>query len=262
MHSLKDLPTSLPHGLKLGAVSKRADVRDVLIYRDAAFFANEPSHNWAGGSEAAQSLKRGFGRGMTLWQLPEGSTVATSSTRRSAQVREQRPDLKTAPIRGNVGTRLNKLAALAEFDAIMLAAAGLERLGIKLEADGSLHGENLPKGLLATTIEVSEMLPCVGQAALGIEIRDDDPITRQICERLNDYPTMQCVCAERAVLRAMGGGCQIAVAAYAQAERDELYLRVVSFLGNEPRRAEGRGPIKAPESLGEKLAHAVSERQT
>ena len=264
VHSLKDLPTTLPEGLKLGAVSKRADVRDVLLYRDAAFLESEPKHEWAGASEPSKIPKRGFTPGATISQLPQGAVVATSSTRRSAQLLALNgdpyvinPDLKVVPIRGNVGTRLNKLAAQADLDAIVLAAAGLERLGLKIGANGSLRGENVANGLVANLISTAQMLPCVGQAALGIEIRDDDALVQQICDRLNDVPTMQAVRAERAFLRGMGGGCQIPVGAYAQLRSNELQMRVVSFLGNQPRRAEASGSVKDPEKLGGTLARAV-----
>ena len=257
VHSLKDLPTTLPEGLKLGAVSKRADVRDVLLYRDAAFLESEPKHEWAGASEPSKIPKRGFTPGATISQLPQGAVVATSSTRRSAQLLELRPDLKIVPIRGNVGTRLNKLAAQAELDALVLAAAGLERLGLRIDSNGSLRGENVANGLVANPISTAQMLPCVGQAALGIEIRDDDALVQQICDRLNDVPAMQAVRAERAFLRGMGGGCQIPVGAYAQLRGNELQMRVVSFLGNQPRRAEASGSVKDPEKLGGTLARAV-----
>lgn len=260
VHSLKDLPTELPAGLRLGAVSTRADVRDVLIYRDGEFFANEPKHDWAGGAGFATGPKRGFGAGLTIRELPRGATVATSSTRRSAQVRELRPDLLTVPIRGNVGTRLNKAAAEPGLDAIILAAAGLERLGLKIGSEGRLRGENIPNGLLAAPVDPSEMLPCVGQAALGIEIRDGDATMQQVCDKLNDDATMQCVRAERSFLRGMGGGCQIPVGALAEIQGNELFMRVVSFLGDKPIRAEGRGSIRQPEELGEKLAHQLSWR--
>jgi len=257
VHSLKDLPTTLPEGLKLGAASKRADVRDVLIYRDAAFLANEPKHDWARTNEPSKVPKRGLAPGITISKLPQGATVATSSTRRSAQLLERRPDLKVVPIRGNVGTRLNKLAAQAELDVIVLAAAGLERLALKIGEDGSLRGENIPNGLLATPIDTADMLPCVGQAALGVEIRENDPLAQQICDRLNDSSTMQCVRAERAFLRGMGGGCQIPVGACAEIRGEEIRMRVVSFLGDRPRRAEDRGSAKNPEQLGHRLARAV-----
>jgi len=260
VHSLKDLPTELPAGLKLGAAGKRADPRDVLIYRDAAFLAAEPNYGWAGASEDPKIARRGFAHGITVAQLPQHAVVATSSTRRSAQVLERRPDLKIVPIRGNVGTRLNKLAAQGELDAIVLAAAGLERLGFKIAPDGSLHGENLAKGLLATPIHTTEMLPCVGQAALGFEIRENDPQLQEICEKLNDIPTMQCVRAERAFLKGMGGGCQIPVGAYAEVRGNDLAMCAVSFLADRPRRAEGCGPVSAPEALGQRLAAEISSR--
>jgi len=257
VHSLKDLPTELPKGLKLGAVSARADVRDVLIYRDAAFLASEPKHEWAGTSQPSRTPRRGFSAGTTVSQLPEGATVATSSTRRSAQLLERRPDLKIVPIRGNVGTRLNKLAAQGEFDAVVLAAAGLERLRFQIDARGALRGENIPNGLLAVPLSPAEMVPCVGQAALGIEIRANDPVAQQICDRLNDKPTMQCVTAERAFLRAMGGGCQIPVGAYAQIEGGRVRMQVVSFLGACPRRAEAEEMADRAEELGDRLAREV-----
>ena len=236
VHSLKDLPTELPKGLKLGAVSQRADPRDVLIYRGAS-------------SDSKTQL--------TIAQLPQGATIATSSTRRSAQLLERRPDLRIVPIRGNVGTRLNKLATQTELHATVLAAAGMNRLGFQVAADGTLRGEGVPDGLCVASIDPSEMLPCVGQAAIGIEIRDDDPLAQQICDRLNDSVTMQCVRAEREFLRAMGGGCQIPVAGYAEAKGNELHMRAVSFLATPPRRAEGRGPLTEPEALGKRLAQEI-----
>jgi len=257
IHSLKDLPTELPAGLKLGAVSQRADVRDVLIYRGAAFLASEPECDWAGQSEPAKVPRRGFGPGLKIADLPNGATVATGSTRRCAQLLDLRSDLKIVPIRGNVGTRLNKLAALAELDALVLAVAGLDRLGLRIDEKSQLRGENVANGLLATPIQTAEMLPCVGQAAIGIEIRANDPLIEQLCEKLNDYSSMQCVCAERAFLRGMGGGCQIAVGAHAEARGENLYMRVVSFLSDRPIRREGQGLITAPDELGQRLAKQV-----
>src|SRR5437867_438977 len=205
VHSLKDLPTDLPHGLKLGAVGKRADVRDVLIYR--------------GDSAGAAASGRGFKPHLRIKELPAGAVIATSSTRRSAQLLERRPDLQVIPIRGNVPTRLKKVAEQSDMDAIVLAAAGLERLGYKIDPDGTLAGSadvvehgatiNLAKGLLATRLDLEEMLPCVGQAAIGIEIREGDARACSVCEGLNDRQTRQGVMAERAFLKAMGGGCQL-----------------------------------------------------
>jgi hydroxymethylbilane synthase len=212
VHSLKDLPTELPAGLKLGAVSKRADVRDVLIRRRADM-----------DSAAA-----------TIDSLPQGSTVATSSTRRRAQLLHRRPDLKTVEIRGNVGTRLRKLSEQTEFAAIILAEAGLERLHFRMDSSGQLSGDDVPPGLIATPIPIEEMLPCVGQAALGIEIRENDPRLERICAELNDSETNACVTSERTFLQGMGGGCQLAVGAYGQIAHGALRLSAISFLGPKP----------------------------
>jgi hydroxymethylbilane synthase len=254
VHSLKDLPTELPAGLKLGGVSKRADVRDVMIYRDAAAL-----------SQRKPQTGRGFPPHLNVDGLPQGAVVATSSTRRSAQLLEKRPDLKIVPIRGNVGTRLTKLSQQPELDAIILAAAGLERLNFAFLSDGKLTNtttiddpqRSVPPGLLATRLDPGEMLPCVGQAALGFEIRENDPEMQSICEKLNDPETLQCVLAERAFLRAVGGGCQIPVGALAELRKGNLFMRVVSFLGAEVRRSEGEGAPSDADELGKRLAAQV-----
>ena len=260
VHSLKDLPTELPAGLALGAVGKRADVRDVLIYRDEAVVRAELAdaatrpEDWAPG----QRLKRGFGRKLTLAKLPADSVVATSSTRRRALLLAARPGLKVIELRGNVPTRLQKLAERADFDAILLAAAGLERLKFVIGHKGDLRGEGIPAGLLAVRLEPEEMLPAVGQAAVGIEVRAGNDRVTAVLAKLDHANTHLCVRAERAFLRAMGGGCASPVAAYAEVLGHELRLRVVSFLGGPPQRAEGRGAVREPEALGQRLALEVS----
>lgn len=255
VHSLKDLPTELPTGLKLGAVGKRADVRDVLIYRsDAAITHHAPrtTPDWSPGQPT--HAPRGFKRGLTIAKLPPGATVATSSTRRAAQVRERRPDLNIVPIRGNVGTRLKKMAEQGELDATILAAAGLARLGFVIFPDGRLKGLDVPEGLLASPVAVEEMLPCVGQAAIGMEIREADERLEKICAALDHFPTRHAVTAERAFLRAMGGGCQAAVAACAELLGHELRMRAVSFLGATAKRAEAKRVAQEAVQLGEQLA--------
>lgn len=232
VHSLKDLPTEIPAGLRLGAVSKREDPRDVLIYK---------------GRTARQSVP-------TVGSLPEGATVATSSTRRQAFLLERRPDLKIVPIRGNVPTRLKRLMERKEIDAMVLAAAGVNRLGYKIQSDGALTGEGVPAGLMATPISPDEMLPCVGQAAIGLEIRIDDSRMTKICDRLNDQPTYQCILAERALLRGLGGGCQVPVGAFAETEKSELHLRAISFMGKTLRRGKLSGPPEKAEEIGQRLA--------
>jgi len=247
VHSLKDLPTEIPAGLQLGAVSRRVDVRDVLVYRDARACAAR--------ADSADTLqRRGFPAQLAIADLPMGATVATSSTRRSAQLLERRRDLKVVPIRGNVGTRLRKLAELAELDATVLAAAGLERLGMRIRPDGQLVGEGVPGGLRASLIDPHDVLPCVGQAALGIEIREGDVRLERICAVLNDPETRLCVAAERAFLAAMGGGCHLAVAAYARVEDGQIVLQAVSFLAGAARRGEAWGALDQPELLGRQMA--------
>jgi hydroxymethylbilane synthase len=237
VHSLKDLPTELPPGLALGATLEREDVRDVLISRRDAPFARAD---------------------MNVRDLSQAATVATSSTRRAAHLRDLRPDLNIVPIRGNVPTRLRKLAEQREISAIVLAAAGLARLQIEPASDGLLTGpeEIVTPGLCAAFIPLNDMLPCVGQAAIGIEIRENDAATAELCASLNHEETFRCITAERAFLRAMGGGCQLAVAAHAQPDNGKLRMRAVSFLKGAARRGEAGGAD--PIALGQELAARLS----
>jgi hydroxymethylbilane synthase len=236
VHSLKDLPTELPEGLELGAVCEREDARDVLIYR--------------AGPDGGTDL--GAGAGARLARFPSGATIATSSTRRQAQLLAIRPDLKVVPIRGNVGTRLQKLAGNPELDGLVLAAAGLNRL--HLLRDGRLEGKGIPPGLGLSYFSASEMIPCVGQAAIGIEVRARDERMAELCRALDDSRTHACVAAERAFLQAMGGGCLSPVAAYATLEGDELCLRAVSFRDERVRRGEATGAALGAVGLGRELA--------
>jgi hydroxymethylbilane synthase len=246
VHSLKDLPTELPASLALGAVLKRADVRDVLVRR------------------APRTASPAAG----LAALRPGATVATSSTRRRAQLLALRPDLKIVAIRGNVGTRLRKVAEQEDLDATVLAAAGLQRLGFEIRPDGELVGPPPATGaptdpghrglLRADRLEPEEMLPCVGQAAIGIEVRAGDERVGLILKALDDQETHWCVTAERAFLAGMGGGCQLAVAALARISAGQLSLRAVSFLGKAPQRGEIHGPPTDAASLGRQLASRVA----
>jgi porphobilinogen deaminase len=257
VHSLKDLPTELPAGLKLGAVGKRADVRDVLIYRDADFLEklkNETDSSQITEWTPGQSERRGFRPKLSAKDLPAGAVVATSSTRRKAELLAHNPGLKLVDIRGNVVTRMQKLMDNASLDATVLALAGLTRLNFSITADGRLVGDAVPDGLLATILETDVMLPCVGQGAIGIEVRASDERIAPICERLNHFNTLQCVTAERAFLAEMGGGCQSPVAAYAEVIGEELRLRAISFVGGTVRRAEGKRSVKEPVELGRALA--------
>lgn len=254
VHSLKDLPTELPQSLTLGAVGKRADARDVLIYRDAAFLAEQAAATdlveWTPG----QAERRGFRPKTALRSFPAGTVVATSSTRRKAQLLEHHPTLKVIEIRGNVPTRLQKLAENASMDATILAAAGLERLNFRIAASGVLSGDAVPDGLLATVLEPEEMLPCVGQAAIGIEVRADDERVQPICERLNHFNTRQAVLAERSFLRAMGGGCQSPIAAYGIVLGHQIRLRALVYTSQGAFRTELMDVVQKAEDLGQRAA--------
>ena len=230
VHSLKDLPTELPAGLTLGAVGKREDPRDVLIYKTDAGF-NGP-----------------------LSQLGEGALVATGSPRRQAQLRAARPDLEAEEIRGNVPTRLEKLAENDDLAGTLLAAAGLSRLHFSITDDGRLEGDAVPEGIRAVRLDTKLMLPCVGQGAIGIEIRADDGRIQKISERLNHFNTHAAVTAERAFLRGMGGGCQSPVGALAEVEGARLILRAVSFLNDTVQRSEQTSDVREPAALGEAMA--------
>jgi hydroxymethylbilane synthase len=254
VHSLKDLPTELPTGLALGAVGKRADVRDVLIYRQTDFvesLANKPAVSAAPSPKAPP---RGFHPNLAIQELPDGAVVATSSTRRRAQLLAHHPRLKVPDIRGNVATRLQKLADNPDLDATLLALAGLSRLGFHIGSGGALQGKDIPNGLLATILDPEVMLPCVGQGAIGIEIREKDGRLLPVCERLNDPNTFQCVTAERAFLSAMGGGCQSPVAAFAEVAGATLQMRALSFVAGPLRRARASGPLQDAAGLGARLA--------
>lgn len=179
VHSMKDLPSVMAEGLIIGAVPDRVDPRD-------AFISNS---------------------GKTLMELPEGATVGTSSLRRSAQVLAQRPDLNIHWIRGNIETRLRKCREDGTFDAIILAAAGLERVGWR-------------KDIVTEFLDPTICLPAVGQGALGIECREDDKELVELLAHINDAKTARTVAAERSFLHTVEGGCQVPIAGYAQLESD------------------------------------------
>lgn len=234
VHSLKDLPTDLPGGLVLGAVTTREDARDVLIFREQG--------------------PKGMSLRATVADIPRGGTVATSSTRRRAQLLAFRADLNIVEVRGNVGTRLRKVAENPEWHATILAVAGLKRLGYRISPAGRLQGEDVPAGLLATRLDPAVMLPAVGQGAVGIEVRAADEQIAPLCNRLTNRQTFACVTAERTFLKEMGGGCQSPVAAYAVARGPRIWLRAVSLDTAVPRRAQGMLSAAQAQRLGEEVA--------
>lgn len=223
VHSIKDVPAELAPGLRLAAIPPREDPRDALVTREGRPFAD----------------------------LPQGGLVGTSSLRRVALLRLKRPDLRFAPLRGNVDTRLRKLAE-GECDAIVLAYAGLRRLGL---------------GDRATEVLSPEFsLPAVGQGALGIECREGDDETAADLASTHDVETSLAVSAERGVMVAVGGSCQVPVAAYGRREGSEMHLRAMlaDAEGFEPRFAEERFAWPADDAeacaRGEALGRTLIKR--
>ena len=210
VHSLKDMPTELPEGLVLAAVPAREDPRDAIL-------------------------------GRTLAELPRGAKVGTSSLRRAAQLRALRPDTAAENLRGNLDTRVRKLDE-GQYDAILLAAAGLRRLGW---ADR-----------IAELLPVETMCPAVGQGALAIETRAD---AAEVVARLDHAATRWAVTAERAVLAALGGGCQVPIGAHASVEGGELHLRAVVISPDGATRVarEAAGPAGSAEQLGKGLGEEL-----
>ncbi len=214
VHSLKDLPTELPLGFEIAAITKRENPCDVFCSRKYA----------------------------SIEQLPQRARVGTSSLRRQAQLKALRPDLDIHPLRGNVDTRLRKLEA-GEYDAIILAAAGLNRLG-KTE-------------LIKQVIPVDVMCPAAGQGALGVEIRAGDSVTRQHLAFLDDAAARATTTCERALLNKLGGGCQVPIGALAAVRDGRLHLDAIvahpdgSKVLRESR--QGADPVQLGESVGDAL---------
>lgn len=219
VHSMKDLTVTLPDGLHIAAVLERADPHDAFV-----------SNNFR-----------------TLADLPSGARIGTSSLRRQCQVRAAYPQLDIVNLRGNVNTRLAKLDA-GEFDALILAVAGLERLGLASR--------------ITRVLSADESLPAVAQGAICIETRRDDDETNARLAALEHAPTRACVRAERALNARLDGGCQVPIAAYAELRGDRLRLRglVGDPDGSQVLRATAEGSARAPETLGEQVAQELLAR--
>lgn len=219
VHSMKDVPTDLPGPLEIAAITKREDPRDAFL---------------------SDKVKR-------FEDLPRGARVGTSSLRRQTQLLGLRPDLVVVDNRGNLDTRIRKMEE-GKFDAIVLAAAGLRRLGWERRIT-----QVLPE-------EIS--LPAIGQGALGIEIRRDDPETREAVSFLNDRDTSFAVRAERGFLRRLEGGCQVPIAAYGRTDGDAVLLHgmVGRPNGSEIIRGSATGTVADPEALGVALAEQLLSR--
>ena len=222
VHSLKDLPTILPDGLSIAAICEREDARDALVLR--------------AGSE-----------GHALMNLPEGAIVGTSSQRRLAQLKALRRDVKVKDLRGNVDTRIRKLDE-GQYDAVILASAGLIRLGLQAR--------------ISARIEITEMLPAVGQGAIAMETKNDNEFAVRSVSRLDHHATRVACLAERAFLRGLGGGCQFPIAAHAVLNGNSLMLDglVAKPDGSEILRDSMSGLSDDPEELGSSLALELLSR--
>ncbi|KQY54900.1 hydroxymethylbilane synthase [Lysobacter sp. Root494] len=219
VHSLKDVPMELEPGFALPAILQRADHAD-------AFVSN---------------------RYDDIDALPHGAVVGTSSLRRQAQLRALRPDLQLRDLRGNVNTRLAKLDA-GEYDAIVLACAGLQRLGFDAR--------------IRSRMDAPQWLPAPAQGAIAIECREDDADTRALCATLDHAATRTCVEAERAMNRALHGSCHVPVAAFARLDGERLYLHglVGSAADGRAIRAQAQGRGNAPEGLGLEVAQSLQQQ--
>ena len=228
VHSLKDLPTMLHPQLAIAAIPEREDSRDALVLRN-------------GGPIGASSIM----------ELPQRAVVGTSSLRRLAQLKHLRPDLRIKDLRGNVDTRLRKLDE-GNYDAVVLAAAGLRRLGFAQR--------------ITAAIETREILPAVGQGALAVETRIDDEAAHTLVAPLDDGPTRAACTAERALLRELGGGCQVPIAAHARVSEGALRLEglVAVASGEEVLRDEicdrAANAVRAGEMLAARLRARGADR--
>jgi hydroxymethylbilane synthase len=228
IHSLKDLPTELPPELKLSATLPRHNPVDVLI------------------SKSAKSLR----------EIPAERLVATSSPRRARQIIALRPDLRVSDIRGNVPTRISKLLAEESWDSLVLAKAGLERLGYRLDS-GRLEFEG--QQLFAT--DLVEIFPAAGQGAIGLEIRANDLELHRYLGGINDAPTWFCTAVEREFLRLLGGGCSLPVGIRTSLEGGELRCEAIIFdESDKPRSGTLSGRFSVPEEAAAALLNRIYEK--
>lgn len=226
VHSLKDMPSDLAAGFQIAAVLPRAPIEDVLITREAC----------------------------TLETLPIGARVGTSSVRRAAQLKWLRPDVEIVEIRGNVPTRVKKVLGEQPLDAVMLAAAGLLRLGLMIEDRIEIEGQCLH----ALTLDPVTFLPAAGQGAIAIECRSGDAESYTFLRALNHAETETRVIAEREYLRLLGAGCQTPVGAHTWIIGDTLHMAVRVFdeadLSSAPKEFQISGPVNEPKQLAARLA--------
>ncbi|HEY1084177.1 MAG TPA: hydroxymethylbilane synthase [Prosthecobacter sp.] len=229
VHSLKDMPSDLAPGFVVAAVLPRAAIEDVLITKDAC----------------------------TIETLPRGARVGTSSVRRAAQLKWLRPDVEIVEIRGNVPTRVKKVLGEQPLDAVLLAAAGLIRLGLMKDGKIEIEGH----GIHALTLDSKVFLPAAGQGAIAIECRAGDERTIQAVRALNDAETEARVTVEREFLRLLGAGCQTPVGAHTWVTDGSLTMAVRVFneanLSEPPVELQASGPVSDPKALAAELARQV-----
>jgi hydroxymethylbilane synthase len=237
VHSAKDVPTELPPGFRLAGCLARAAVEDVLISRTA------------GGLDA----------------LRPGATVATSSVRRACQLRHHRPDLRVVEIRGNVPTRLQKLAEADDFEALVLARAGLDRLGYATPwtLPAATGATTLPGGLHATLLPCAQFLPAAAQGIVTFEVFGDSHDRDAALMAITDQPTWRALCAEREFLRLLRAGCHTPIGLLTSEQDGTMQMQAIVFpdhapLGTPPRTASAHGPADTPEAVASTLFHALA----
>ncbi len=216
VHSMKDVPSQFPNGLEIGAITKREDERDALITKD----------------------------NMLLKDLRQGAKIGTSSLRRAAQIKALREDIEIIPIRGNIQTRIGKIDEL-NLDGIVLAAAGIKRMGLDNNASEYLNDE--------------QMIPAVGQGALGIEIRSNDEQMAHIVSKINDRETEYCINAERKFMEVLKGGCHVPIGAHCVVDDDTLTMVgiVASIDGNRVIKVQDKDTFDNYKLLGERIAKDI-----
>ncbi len=219
VHSMKDVPSEFPKGLQISAITKRKDVRDILITKE----------------------------GNSFNELKQGAKIGTSSLRREAQLRGLRKDLNIVPIRGNVETRINKIKEM-DLDGVILAAAGLIRLGLE--------------DRISESFSPYDIVPAVGQGALGIETREDDSLIKEMVSKINDDSTSLAVKGERRFMTILNGGCHVPVGGFAYIEDEKLKMvgMVSSIDGQRIIKAYGEDEVQNYGELGSKIAEEVLSR--
>ncbi len=219
VHSMKDVPSEFPEGLEISAITKREDMRDVLITKEDTDF----------------------------YSLKKGARIGTSSLRRGAQLKSLRNDIEIVPVRGNVQTRIKKIEEL-DLDGIILAAAGLHRLDLEEQ--------------ISYYFNVMDIVPAVGQGALGIETREDDSFVKEMVSKINDEITSLTIKAERMFMKILNGGCHVPIGAFAFIEGEELKMigTVASIDGQNQIKVSGEEKISNYEELGKMIAEEILNR--